>query len=73
MIYIKNGTRKALNDCSVQLVLKTQFEAISRYEHVNDRKLVCQPLDTIPLGRIKGRTEAVSKYFLPFIQSFADL
>uniref|UniRef100_A0A1I7ST79 Arrestin_C domain-containing protein n=1 Tax=Bursaphelenchus xylophilus TaxID=6326 RepID=A0A1I7ST79_BURXY len=56
-IYIKNGTRKTIKDCNVQLVLKAQFTAISRYEHVNDCKLVEQQLDNIPLGRVKGRSE----------------
>ncbi|CAD5215662.1 unnamed protein product [Bursaphelenchus okinawaensis] len=56
-IQIKNATRKTVKDCSVQLVLKAQFVAISRYEHVNDCKLVEQQLDSIPIGRIKGRSE----------------
>ena len=39
--------------------MKIQYEAISRYEHVNDRKLVEQQLDAVPLGKIRGRTEMV--------------
>ncbi|KAI6240144.1 Arrestin-C domain-containing protein [Aphelenchoides fujianensis] len=58
LIHVKNSTRKNLTDCSVQLVLKSQFEAMSRYEHVQDTKLICQNLDVIPIGRIKGRSEA---------------
>lgn len=59
LIYIKNTSRKALKDCRIQLVLKTQYEAISRYEHVSDKKLVEQQLDIDMLGKIKGRSDAV--------------
>ncbi|KAI6215282.1 hypothetical protein M3Y94_00367400 [Aphelenchoides besseyi] len=57
LIHIRNSSRKALTDCSVQLVMKTQFTATSRYEHVNDKKVVEERLDCVPLGRIKGRSE----------------
>ena len=56
-IYVRNGSRKRLKDCRLQLVLKSQFQAQSRYEQANDRKLVETMLDTYPLGRIKGRTD----------------
>uniref|UniRef100_A0A7E4ZVU3 Arrestin_C domain-containing protein n=1 Tax=Panagrellus redivivus TaxID=6233 RepID=A0A7E4ZVU3_PANRE len=56
-VCVKNSTRKALKDCKLQLVLKTQFEAMSRYEHVNEKKLLESVMDTFVLGRIKGRTE----------------
>lgn len=61
MVFIKNSTRKTVKDCRLQLVLKTQFEATSRYEHVGDRKLVEQQLDSVALGRVKGRSEEVSE------------
>ncbi|KAI1721065.1 arrestin domain-containing protein 15 [Ditylenchus destructor] len=56
-IYVKNATRKAVKDCRLQLLLKIQFEAKSRYEHANDRKLVEQIIDSWLMGRVKGRTE----------------
>lgn len=42
-------------------MLKTQFEARSRYEQANDRKIVENVLDSYPLGRVKARTELVSE------------
>lgn len=38
-VMVKNSTRKALKDCRMQLILKAQFEAMSRYEHISDRKV----------------------------------
>jgi hypothetical protein len=48
-----------LKDCRLQLLLKTQFSARSRYEHASDRKLVELVVDSCPLGRVPGRTEKV--------------
>jgi len=56
-VWVKNGSRKALKDCRLQLLLKAQFEAKSRYEHAHDRKLVEQVVDSWPIGKIRGRTE----------------
>lgn len=64
MVY--NRTRKALKDCSLQVVLKTQFEAMSRYEHVNEKKLTEQVIETAALGNIKSRTDVVSSWMLKF-------
>ena len=41
----------------MQLVLKTQFEAMSRYEHVNEKKLLEHIIDSFTLGKVKGKTE----------------
>uniref|UniRef100_A0A914Q6V0 Uncharacterized protein n=1 Tax=Panagrolaimus davidi TaxID=227884 RepID=A0A914Q6V0_9BILA len=41
----------------MQLVLKTQFEAMSRYEHVNEKKLMEHIIDSFTLGRVKGKTD----------------
>ncbi|KAE9552768.1 hypothetical protein FO519_004030 [Halicephalobus sp. NKZ332] len=56
-VCIKNGTRKMLKDCRIQLILKTQFEATSRYEHINEKKLLEHLMDSNVLGRVKGKTE----------------
>uniref|UniRef100_A0A914HSG5 Arrestin C-terminal-like domain-containing protein n=1 Tax=Globodera rostochiensis TaxID=31243 RepID=A0A914HSG5_GLORO len=56
-LHVRNGTRKTLKDCRLQLVLKTQFEARSRYEQASDRKVVENVMDSYPLGRVKGRTD----------------
>uniref|UniRef100_A0A9J2PEL3 Arrestin C-terminal-like domain-containing protein n=1 Tax=Ascaris lumbricoides TaxID=6252 RepID=A0A9J2PEL3_ASCLU len=56
-VMVYNRTRKALKDCSLQVVLKTQFEAMSRYEHVNEKKLTEQVIETAALGNIKSRTD----------------
>ncbi|KAI3410141.1 hypothetical protein GPALN_006500 [Globodera pallida] len=66
-LHVRNGTRKTLKDCRLQaihfaadyvpfipnigLVLKTQFEARSRYEQASDRKVVENVMDSYPLGR----------------------
>ncbi|KAH7699973.1 Protein ARRD-15 b [Aphelenchoides avenae] len=56
-VMVKNSTRKALKECRMQLILKAQFEAMSRYEHISDRKVIEHVLQNIPLGRIKGRSD----------------
>lgn len=56
---MRNGSRKRLKDCRLQLVLKSQFQAQSRYEQANDRKLVENVLDSHPMGRVQGRSELV--------------
>ncbi|KAL3117079.1 hypothetical protein niasHT_007482 [Heterodera trifolii] len=56
-LHVRNGTRKTLKDCRLQLVLKTQFEARSRYEQASDQKLVENVMDSYPLGKVKGRTD----------------
>ncbi len=53
------GRGLGVQDCRLQFLLKTQFEAKSRYEHAHDRKLVEQVMESWPLGKVKGRTEAV--------------
>ncbi|KJH41295.1 arrestin domain protein [Dictyocaulus viviparus] len=58
-ITINNRTRKKLKDCTFQLALKTQFEAMSRYEHVNEKKLCEQLIELIPLGNVKARHKEV--------------
>ena len=62
-VFVRNGSRKQLKECRLQLILKSQFQAQSRYEQANDRKLVETVLDTHSVGRIRGRSEAVSFYF----------
>ncbi|KHN75826.1 Arrestin domain-containing protein 15 [Toxocara canis] len=56
-VIIYNRTRKALKDCCVHVVLKTQFEAMSRYEHVNEKKLSERVVETAVLGNVKSRTD----------------
>ena len=53
-----------MKDCRMQLILKSQFEAMSRYEHVNEKKLLEQMLDNVLLGRAKGRSETVRNFFV---------
>uniref|UniRef100_A0AC35ETM7 Arrestin C-terminal-like domain-containing protein n=1 Tax=Panagrolaimus sp. PS1159 TaxID=55785 RepID=A0AC35ETM7_9BILA len=60
-VCVKNSTRKALKDCKMQLVLKTQFEAMSRYEHVNEKKLMEHIIDSFTLGRVKEVTAAMNE------------
>uniref|UniRef100_A0A914E584 Arrestin C-terminal-like domain-containing protein n=1 Tax=Acrobeloides nanus TaxID=290746 RepID=A0A914E584_9BILA len=60
-VHVRSCTRKALKDCRMQLILKSQFEAMSRYEHVNEKKLLEQMLDNVLLGRAKGRSETEFK------------
>jgi hypothetical protein len=61
-VTLRNTTRKMLKDCRLQLLLKTQFSARSRYEHASDRKLVELVVDSCPLGRVPGRTEKVLEH-----------
>ncbi|KAF7634703.1 Arrestin_C domain-containing protein [Meloidogyne graminicola] len=56
-ISIKNGSRKQLKECCLQLVLKSHFLAQSRYEQANDTKLVETLLDSHKIDNIKGRSE----------------
>uniref|UniRef100_A0A915BYD9 Arrestin C-terminal-like domain-containing protein n=2 Tax=Parascaris TaxID=6254 RepID=A0A915BYD9_PARUN len=56
-VMVYNRTRKALKECSLQVVLKTQFEAMSRYEHVNEKKLTEQVIEAAALGNIKSRND----------------
>ncbi|CAJ0943257.1 unnamed protein product, partial [Mesorhabditis belari] len=56
IIRIKNRSRKGLKDCSVTLSMKTQFEATSRYEHVNEKKLSEQLIEMVNLGGVPGRS-----------------
>lgn len=41
----------------MQLALKSTFEAMSRYEHINEKKLMEFVLDAVTLGRVKGKTD----------------
>ncbi|KAJ1346587.1 Arrestin domain-containing protein 15 [Parelaphostrongylus tenuis] len=58
-VTINNRTRKGLKDCALQLSMKTQFEAMSRYEHVNEKKLIEQSIELIPLGNVRSRHKQV--------------
>ncbi|VDO66098.1 unnamed protein product [Haemonchus placei] len=58
-VTVNNRTRKALKDCALQLAMKTQFEAMSRYEHVNEKKLNEHLIETVPLGKVKARHKEV--------------
>ncbi|KAK0424165.1 hypothetical protein QR680_008524 [Steinernema hermaphroditum] len=55
--FVSNRTRKALKQCTVQLLLKTTYEASSRYEHVNEKKLQEQTIEQKELGKVKPRTD----------------
>ncbi|TKR96987.1 hypothetical protein L596_010922 [Steinernema carpocapsae] len=55
--FISNRTRKALKQCTLQLMLKTTYEAMSRYEHVNEKKLQEQTIEQKSLGKVKPRTD----------------
>ena len=52
--------RKTIKDCCICVVQKTQFEAMSRYERLNDRKLAEQTIELVNLGKVKARTQMVS-------------
>jgi len=54
-ISVFNRSRKALSNCSVQLVLKAQFEAMSRYEHINEKRLSENVVEQCELGKVKAR------------------
>nr|CAD2180770.1 unnamed protein product [Meloidogyne enterolobii] len=56
-ISVRNGSRKQLRECCLQLVLKSHFLAQSRYEQANDTKLVETLLDSHQIDNIKGRSE----------------
>ncbi|CAI4230406.1 unnamed protein product [Auanema sp. JU1783] len=58
-VAINNRTRKCLKECSLTLTMKTQFEAMSRYEHVNEKKLSEQLLEIVPLGSVRARSKIV--------------
>lgn len=55
VVTINNRTRKGLKEVALQLIMKTQFEARSRYEHVNEKKLAEQLIEMVPLGAVKSR------------------
>nr|CAD2198629.1 unnamed protein product [Meloidogyne enterolobii] len=56
-ISVRNGSRKQLRECCLQLVLKSHFLAQSRYEQANDTKLVETLLDSHQIDNIRGRSE----------------
>ncbi|CAB3402450.1 unnamed protein product [Caenorhabditis bovis] len=55
LVTINNRTRKGLKEVCLQLMMKTQFEARSRYEHVNEKKLAEQLIDMVTLGAVRSR------------------
>uniref|UniRef100_A0A1I7YER7 Arrestin_C domain-containing protein n=1 Tax=Steinernema glaseri TaxID=37863 RepID=A0A1I7YER7_9BILA len=55
--FVSNRTRKALKHCALHLMLKTTYEAASRYEHVNEKKLQEQTIEQKELGKVKPRTD----------------
>ncbi|WKX93766.1 hypothetical protein Q1695_011212 [Nippostrongylus brasiliensis] len=58
-VTVNNRTRKVLKECAFQLSMKTQFEAMSRYEHVNEKKLNEHLIELIPLGKVRARHKEV--------------
>ncbi|KAK5978294.1 Arrestin domain protein [Trichostrongylus colubriformis] len=58
-VTVNNRTRKGLKDCALQLSMKTQFEAMSRYEHVNEKKLYEHLIEMVLLGKVKARHKEV--------------
>uniref|UniRef100_A0AC35U5Q4 Arrestin_C domain-containing protein n=1 Tax=Rhabditophanes sp. KR3021 TaxID=114890 RepID=A0AC35U5Q4_9BILA len=56
-ISIKNGSRKCLKQCSLQLIMKCELEAISRYEHISEKKVIEFSIGFHDIGKIKGKTE----------------
>lgn len=59
-VQVNNETRKSLKDCTLHIVLKTQFEAISRYEHIKEKKLSEQIIESVILGNVKSRSKIVN-------------
>uniref|UniRef100_A0A8R1HQ55 Arrestin C-terminal-like domain-containing protein n=1 Tax=Caenorhabditis japonica TaxID=281687 RepID=A0A8R1HQ55_CAEJA len=59
VVTINNRTRKGLKDVALQLMMRTQFEARSRYEHVNEKKLAEQLIEMVPLGAVRSRCRMV--------------
>ncbi|KAI6215779.1 hypothetical protein M3Y94_00424800 [Aphelenchoides besseyi] len=60
LVYVRNSARTTLSDCYVQLIMKVQYEASSRYEHVNENKVIENRVCESWLGRIKSHSEMVS-------------
>ncbi|VDN01334.1 unnamed protein product [Thelazia callipaeda] len=57
-VKIKNRTRKTLKACSLLIVLKTIYEAVSRYEHIKEKKLSEQVIGSSGLGSVKFRSQS---------------
>ncbi|KAI6228708.1 Arrestin domain containing protein [Aphelenchoides fujianensis] len=60
LVHVKNSARTTLADCSIQLIMKVQYKAVSRYEHVEEKKLVEERVCESWLGRIKSQSEMTS-------------
>ncbi|KAK6736121.1 hypothetical protein RB195_019038 [Necator americanus] len=58
-VTVNNRTRKGLKECAIQLSMKTQYEAMSRYEHVNEKKLSEHLIELVPLGKVKARHKQI--------------
>uniref|UniRef100_A0A1I7WUR9 Arrestin_C domain-containing protein n=1 Tax=Heterorhabditis bacteriophora TaxID=37862 RepID=A0A1I7WUR9_HETBA len=54
-VVVHNRTRKCLKDCALQLTMKAQYEARSRYEHVNEKRLSENLIELISLGKVRAR------------------
>uniref|UniRef100_A0A0N5BLW2 Arrestin_C domain-containing protein n=1 Tax=Strongyloides papillosus TaxID=174720 RepID=A0A0N5BLW2_STREA len=54
---IKNSSRKNLKQCCLQLIMKCELEAISRYEHISEKKLIEVVIDQYEIGKIKKKSE----------------
>ncbi|MFH4979585.1 hypothetical protein AB6A40_006294 [Gnathostoma spinigerum] len=57
-VKVHNRSQKTLKHFTLHIILKTAFEAASRYEHMVERKYVEQEIETILLGNIRSRTSA---------------
>ncbi|CEF59352.1 Arrestin-like, N-terminal domain and Arrestin C-terminal-like domain and Arrestin, C-terminal domain and Immunoglobulin E-set domain-containing protein [Strongyloides ratti] len=56
-ISVKNSSRKNLKQCCLQLIMKCELEAISRYEHISEKKLIEVIIDQYEIGKINKKSE----------------
>uniref|UniRef100_A0A0N4ZAV2 Arrestin_C domain-containing protein n=1 Tax=Parastrongyloides trichosuri TaxID=131310 RepID=A0A0N4ZAV2_PARTI len=56
-VSIKNSSRKNLKQCCLQLIMKCELEAISRYEHISEKKLIEIIVDQYEIGKIGKKSE----------------
>ncbi|KAI6188862.1 Arrestin domain-containing protein 15 [Aphelenchoides besseyi] len=60
LVYVRNSARTTLSDCYVQLIMKVEYKAFSRYEHLDQEKVIENRVCESWLGRIKSHSEMVS-------------
>ncbi|GMR41766.1 hypothetical protein PMAYCL1PPCAC_11961 [Pristionchus mayeri] len=56
IVHVKNRSRRQLKDVTMFLLAKSQYEARSRYEHVDEKKLAEMVMDQCHLGFVSARS-----------------